>query len=313
MSSLASRVHPHAHEKAHLRAALQALFVTFLWSTSWVLIKIGLKDIPALTFAGLRYTLAWLCLLPLVARSGHLAALRRLSRRDWAQLVMLGLLFYTVNQGTQFLALERLPAVTTSLLLSFTPILVALLGIILLAEKLTSAQWGGIVLYLSGALVYFYPAAIPAGQLVGVGIALACVLANALSTTLGRDVNRAATLPALAVTAVTMGIGAPVMLVSGIAVQGLPALSLQSAIIVGWLAVVNTAFAFTLWNHTQRTLPAIESSVINNTMLIQIAILAWIFLGEVLDPREIAGLVLAGVGTLIVQTRRAKSRPESSC
>ncbi len=82
---------------------------------------------------------------------------------------MLGLLFYTVNQGTQFLALERLPAVTTSLLLSFTPILVALLGISLLAEKLTRAQWSGIALYLSGALVYFYPAAIPAGQIVGRG------------------------------------------------------------------------------------------------------------------------------------------------
>ena len=42
----------------HRNALLQALFVTFLWSTSWVLIKLGLRDIPALTFAGLRYGLA---------------------------------------------------------------------------------------------------------------------------------------------------------------------------------------------------------------------------------------------------------------
>ena len=41
----------------HVRAVVQALFVTFFWSTSWVLIKFGLKDIPALPFAGLRYTL----------------------------------------------------------------------------------------------------------------------------------------------------------------------------------------------------------------------------------------------------------------
>ena len=34
------------------RAVVQALFVVFLWATSWVLIKIGLQDIPALTFAG---------------------------------------------------------------------------------------------------------------------------------------------------------------------------------------------------------------------------------------------------------------------
>lgn len=45
----------------HTRAVLQALLVTFLWSTSWVLIKIGLADIPALTFAGLRYVLAFWC------------------------------------------------------------------------------------------------------------------------------------------------------------------------------------------------------------------------------------------------------------
>ena len=57
---------------SHTSAVLQALFVTFLWSTSWVLIRIGLEDIPALTFAGLRYTIAFLCLLPLVLVRGEL-------------------------------------------------------------------------------------------------------------------------------------------------------------------------------------------------------------------------------------------------
>ena len=46
------------------------------------------------------------------------------------------------------------------------------------------------------------------------------------------------------------------------------------------VAVVNTAFAFTVWNHTLRTLTAVESSVMNNTMLIQVAVLAWLILDE---------------------------------
>ena len=33
----------------HGFVVLQALFVTFLWSTSWVFIKIGLDDIPPIT------------------------------------------------------------------------------------------------------------------------------------------------------------------------------------------------------------------------------------------------------------------------
>jgi len=36
-------------ETSHLKAVLQAFLVTFWWSTSWVVIKLGLKDIPALT------------------------------------------------------------------------------------------------------------------------------------------------------------------------------------------------------------------------------------------------------------------------
>ena len=113
----------------HFRAAFQALFVTFLWSTSWVLIKIGLEDIPALTFAGLRYSLAFLCLLPFALRPAHLKPLRRLSGRRWVRLVVLGLLFYAVTQGAQFVGLDYLPSVTVSLLLNFTTIVVALASI----------------------------------------------------------------------------------------------------------------------------------------------------------------------------------------
>jgi drug/metabolite transporter (DMT)-like permease len=188
--------------------------------------------------------------------------------------------------------------------LSFTSPVIALLGVALLREGLTAAQWGGIGLYLVGALVYFYPVSIPARQVIGVGIVLVGVLGNSVSTVLGRGINRGGAIPPLVVTTISMGIGAMVLLAAGITVQGLPALDLQSWAIIGWLAVVNTAFAFTLWNHTQRTLPAVESSILNNTMLIQIAVLAWVFLGEALSARQIGGMVLAGAGTLIVQLRR---------
>ncbi len=67
------------------------------------------------------------------------------------------------------------------------------------------------------------------------------------------------------------------------------------------MAVVNTAFAFTLWNQTLRTLLATKSSIINGTMLIQIALLAWLFLGEKLTMKEIIGMILAGIGALLVQ------------
>ena len=107
----------------------------------------------------------------------------------------------------------------------------------------------------------------------------------------------------MTVTVVSMGIGALALLLGGVLVQGLPHLSLLNWGIIAWLAVVNSAFAFTLWNHTLRTLSATESSIINNTMLIQIALLAWLFLGEELTGRQLLGLGLAAAGVLVVQLR----------
>lgn len=294
------------HFSPHVTAVLQALFVTFLWSTSWVLIKFGLADIPALTFAGLRYTLAFLCLLPIFYRSAGFHSLRGLSRKNWLQLVVLGIMLYSVTQGTQFVGLAYLPAVTVNLMLSFTSIVVALLGVVLLAERPSGQQWLGIGLSMLGVFVYFYPVQLPAGQVVGFVAVVVGVLANAGSAVLGRAVNRRGHLPPLAVTVVTMGIGAICLLAAGLAIQGLPALKWQSWIIILWLAVVNTAFAFTLWNLTLRTLEAMESSIINNTMSIQIPILAVIFLGERLTGREVLGLVLAALGVLLVQLRRRR-------
>lgn len=293
---------------SHLRAVLQALFVTFLWSTSWVLIKIGLVDIPPLTFAGLRYALAFACLLPFAIRSRALEPLRSLPIRVWVRLIALGLLFYSVTQGTQFLSLYYLPTVTSSLLLSFTVIIVALMGIFLLGERPTTVQWGGTGLYLVGVLVYFYPLSLPESELIGLIVAGVGVLANALSSILGRHVNRGDDLTPMTVTVVSMGIGALVLLVVGIVGQGLPRLTPTNWAIVLWLAVVNSAFAYTLWNRTLRTLSAMESSIINNTMLFQITVLAWVFLGENLTWQEVVGMILAGLGTLIVQTRKRRSR-----
>jgi drug/metabolite transporter (DMT)-like permease len=298
---------PHARAiSPHARAVLQALVVTMLWSTSWVLIVIGLEDIPALPFAGLRYTLAFLCLLPFALRGGLVAKLRRLSAGMWARLLLLGLLFYAVTQGAQFLSLVYLPATTTSLLLSLTTVLVALLGILFLAERPAAMQWAGTGLYLAGVAVYFYPLALSGGEGIGLLVAGVGVGANALSSILGRDVNRRGDLDPVAVTVVSMGFGAMVLLTGGVAVQGLPRLASSHWAIILWLAVVNTALAFTLWNHTLRALSAMESSIINNTMLFQIALLAWLFLGQPLGWRQVIGIVLAALGTLLVQMRKGE-------
>jgi drug/metabolite transporter (DMT)-like permease len=289
-------------------AILQALLVTFLWSTSWVLVKIGLDDIPPITFAGLRYMLAFLILMPAYLRSKRPIPLKELTRRDWAWLAALGLLAYTITQGTQFIGLVHLPAITFSLLLNATAPIVAVLAIPLLGERLMMKQWGGIALFLVGVLVFFYPIFIPSGKGFGFLVAGVSVLATSLASILGRFINRAGRLDALTVTVVSMGIGAPLLLAAGLVSEPAPTMDLNGWLIVLWLAVVNTAFAFTLWNHTLRTLSAAQSTMINNTMLIQIAVLAWLFLGESVSWQEAGGMALAAAGVFLVTWTNRRNR-----
>ena len=287
--------------RSHLAVVLVALFVTFLWSTSWVFIKIGLVDIPPLTFAGLRYSLAFAILLPVFLYSQGLKSLSGLPQSVWKQLFGLGILHYALTNGAQFVSLASMPAVTVNLMWGFTPILVALLGLRLLAERPSTWQWLGIGVSILGLLIYFYPIQSLDGQTIGIVAIIIGVLANSTSAILGRSINRSKHLSALTVTTVSMGIGAAILLITGILLQGLPTLSWQSWAIIGWLSVVNTAFAFTLWNYTLQRLSAMESSIINNAMGVQIPILAVLFLGERLTWRELLGLIIAIIGVLFVQ------------
>jgi drug/metabolite transporter (DMT)-like permease len=293
--------------RKHALAVLQALLVTFLWSTSWVLIKFGLDDldIAPISFAGLRYALAALILLPfgvraMRARTGH----ARMDRRLVVRVAIYGLLFVAVAQGAQFAALSMLPATAVSLILSSIPAAVALMALAGSHERATLWQVAGIALLTLGAVLYFGPFDVVPGTELGFVAAGICMLSAAFSSHLGRSLARDAIGRLggpIGLTAVSMAIGAAALLLVGVALEGWPRLDLVGWLIVVWLAVVNTAFAFTLWNHTLRTLTAVESSVVNNTMTVQVAILAIVFLGEVLGPLQLIGLLLAATGAAVVQ------------
>ena len=100
------------------------------------------------------------------------------------RIVALGILMYTVTQGAQFVALDNQPAATTSLVLSLTPLLVAGLAGVSIAEIPSSRQLTGALLVAVGSLLFF------AGDLgataAGMIAALVALGANAAAALLGR-------------------------------------------------------------------------------------------------------------------------------
>ena len=235
--------------------------------------------------------------------SNRFTDLKNLDKNDWRKLISLGILFYTLTQGFQFIGLSLLPAVSVSLILNFTPLVVALLGIVTIKEIPSSKQWAGVLLFVIGVLLYFLPVDFSSSRLTGIIIMIGGVIVNAGSALLGRSINREGKITPLTVTVISMGIGSIILLFSGLAMNGIPSVSFNNILFLLWLAGVNTAFAFTLWNITLRSLSAMESSIINGTMLIQIAFLAWIFLGESITLKEGTGMCIAAAGAFLVQIK----------
>ena len=284
-------------------AILLALIVTFLWSTSFIIIKKGLSEIPPILYAGLRYFIAFVTLLFLLFNKKYIDQIKKLSKKEWIELVGLGIVFYSLTQGSQFLGLSYLPAVWVSLILNFTPLIVAILGFIFLNEKPLLSQWFGVVAFIVGILVYFLPLNFNRSTITGVIIMAFGTVFNALSAILGRHINKRGHISPVVITIISMGIGSAIMFVTGVGLYNFPAISGTGVLYLLWLAVINTALAFTLWNYSLIHLSAVESSIINGTMLIQIAILAYLFLGESISIKEIIGMLIAVCGALLVQLK----------
>ena len=105
----------------------------------------------------------------------------------------------------------------------------------------------------------------------------------------------------LGLTALAMTVGGFTTLTLALVVEGVPTFSARAWLLIIWLAAINAALTYTLWTQAQRTLRAVEASVLADLTVILIAVVGWLVLEETLAPIQIGGLVLAVAGVFLVQ------------
>ena len=290
-------------DRDRLLGVLEALLVTFLWSSSYVLVKIGLDQIqiPPLTLVALRYAVASAVLIPLAIRRRSFTMLG--DSKTLRRIGFLGLTGYAVAQGLQCLGLFYLPAVSVTFILNFTPVFVLAMGVFALGEQPTKAQLGGMGLVLVGAYLFFNEP-LSGSSPVGILITLFSGLGWAAYMVYSRYTFVREEFDLLGLTAFSMGAGTLILVAAALVFEGVSSVPPSGWGIIAWLGVVNTALAFFLWNHALQRLEAFETSILQNTMLIQIAVLSWVFLGERLTGMKLVAMAMVFLGVLTVQLRR---------
>lgn len=285
-----------------------ALFVTVLWSTSYILNQWAFAEgIRPLTLAGLRYSLAAVTLALVRLNRRRQLPEHQLGRLSPWKYLGLGLAGYLVAQGVQYMGqLYVTPTQAGMVLAVGNSSLVLLIGALWLKELPSSQQWAGIGVALGGIALYYFPFALEPANLLGIGLFLISGLGYAVQMTANRGLLARKAADPLELVLYPMIVGALCMLALGLALEPWPAFSPRLAGLLLWLGPVNGALAFFLWTHSQRGLQAFESIMLNNTMMLQVALLDVLLLGRTLSLRQVGALLLTGFGILLVQAARRR-------
>jgi drug/metabolite transporter (DMT)-like permease len=293
------------------RAVGYAVATSILWAAAIVLVKLGLQDIPRLTFASMRYLVGALALI--VWRTiSYGSPVPRAGQSSWRWLIVLGVLLYGIVPAAQFISLDMVDAITFNFVFQAgIPLVTAVLAGLFLKEATSRWEWLGIAVLIVGIFL-FYPA-VPRGD-EAVGIALAVVAAAGVggSNSVQRQVMRGGTIRALDAALIPMLMGSIGLFFVARLVEPFPQLGWEQVTLILALGIVNTALAFTMWHMAMRTLNALHAGIIGSAQVIEVPILAFIILGESMSIGRILGSVLVLAGIIFVHVSKAASLRVSS-
>jgi drug/metabolite transporter (DMT)-like permease len=282
--------------RSSLRWLAPATFL-LLWSAGFAFVALGLPDSEPITFLALRYAIVVAVLL---AAFAVLRPPLPQSRRDWLDLIVVGLLLQAAYFTLLYLALDlESSAGTVALIVSLQPILVGLLAPRVAGEHVTKVRWAGLALGLAGAAVVIGSRSSVGGSSTA---GLLCAVAAMVALTAGTLYERRHGSEHHPVTANTVqfSVALAVTLPPALLVEGFPVhLTGDLAISLAYLVFANSLVSITLLLAMVRRNEASRVSALFFLVPPLAALIAWGLLGESLPVAAWAGMGLAAAGVAI--------------
>lgn len=297
---------------------LSMIGMSALWGASWPWGRVVAQTMPPLAAASLRFLITSVVLLLWMGLSGRLKTLRTLELREWLGLLnasAFGVFGYSIFF---LLALKLVPAGKAAMVVALNPVLILILASLLFREPVNKKMGLGVVMAVSGALYALSAGSIsslmPGQNGIGEWLLLGCALCWVSYTLIGRTVLT--TVDSLTATSMTTLIGAVLLSVSSLSIEGISAWSgLAHVPAQAWysifaLALGSTALAFAWYMHGVKILGATSAGAYLALVPLFGVLFSSLWLKEALSPSLIGGGLLAISGMALMswgrQTLNAK-------
>jgi len=290
-----------------MKSRLVWLLLCCIWGSTWLFIKLGLEDLPPLTFAGIRFVIAASIIFTMIL-------VRRIplpnKSRDWIFLAITGILSFSLNYGLVFWGEQYISSGLAALLQSMLPLFGLIIAHFYLpGERMTWPRIAGVILGVFGVAVIFSnqlhasgPRALW-GSAALVLSAFCAAYANVLVKTYGLNLQ-----PSV-LAAGQMLFGLIPLLLIGIPLEGNPLHYHWTPIAVlslFYLAIVGTVVAFLLYYWLIHNMDVTKTMLIALVTPVAAVVLGMLVLKEEMHWRTLIGgaMIISGLGLNVFRRRR---------
>ena len=278
------------------------LLLAFIWGSSFILMKIGLKSFSSEQAAGIRILLASLVLLPYSIKN-----LKFLKKKDVKGLLIAGFIGSFIPAFLFTEAQTQIDSAIAGMLNSMTPIFTLVIGMIFFKTKMKWLQVSGLILGLFGAI-----GLITSGQDLSFGNINSYALLIVLATIFyGININvvkaRLSHLSGVQITSLAFFFTGPAALIYLATTDFEPVLASPNwhlhFLALCALGIIGTALAMLLMNSLIRHISAVYASSV--TYIIPVFAIFWGVLdGEKINILHITCMILILLGVYLINRKK---------
>ncbi|MDM7924033.1 MAG: EamA family transporter [Pyrinomonadaceae bacterium] len=283
------------------------IVLCLIWGSTWIFIKIGLDDLPPITFASVRFLLSVAVLIPVIYFQKH--PLPK-TPREWRLIALTGFLQFSLNYSAVFWAEQYISSGLAAVLQAMITVFgLVLAWIFLPAERITPLKIIAVAIGIIGVAVIFADQlrvesvlAFAASVAIVVG-AYAAAQASILIKAKGTNLHPASLLCA------QMICGLPAILIYALVQEGNPFAHRwtgMAAFSVLYLSLLGTIAAFWLYYWLLVRIESTKAMMISLVTPLLAVVIGNLVLGETLPPQTLVGgiLILAAIGLIVFRPKK---------